>query len=69
MSNSKKDKLRLSKIDLKILKVLKTQNKELTLNEIANEIGEKPQKIAKALWKLFVCNEKLLTENLLEFHL
>ena len=69
MNNTKKESIRLSKIDVKILKVLKTENKELTISEIANEIGEKPQKIAKSLWKLFLHNDKLLNERLLQIYL
>ena len=68
-NNNKIEKIRLSKIDLKILKVLKTENKELTLKEIASETGEKPQKIAKSLWKLFLNTEKLQCEMLLQIYI
>jgi len=68
MNNKKTEKIKLSEVDLKILEVLKTENKELTLKEIASETGEKPQKIAKSLWKLFLNNEKLRCEMLLKIY-
>jgi hypothetical protein len=66
--NNKIEKIRLSNVDLKILNVLETENKELTLKEIASETGEKPQKIAKSLWKLFLNTEKLRCEKLLKIY-
>jgi len=68
MNNKKIEKIKLSEVDLKILEVLKTENKELTLKEIASETGEKPQKIAKSLWKLFLNTEKLRCEMLLKIY-
>jgi DNA-binding Lrp family transcriptional regulator len=65
---NKKQKI-LDKIDLKVMDILQREGKELTLQEIANKTGEKPQKIAKSLWRLFVQNEKLLTEKLLQIYL
>jgi hypothetical protein len=57
----------LDEIDLKVMKLLQTEGKELTLKEIAAKTGETPQKIVKSLWKLFMHNEKLLNERLLQF--
>ena len=59
----------LSKIDQKVIEVLQKETKTLTLQEIANKTGEAPQKIAKSLWKLFVFNEKLVNEMLLQIYL
>ena len=57
----------LDEIDLKVMKLLQTEKKEITLKEIASKTGETPQKITKSLWKLFMHNEKLLNERLLQF--
>jgi len=59
----------LSKIDQKVIEVLQKETKTLTLQEIANKTGEAPQKIAKSLWRLFVYNEKLINEMLLQIYL
>jgi hypothetical protein len=59
----------LSKIDQKVIAVLQKETKTLTLQEIANKTGEAPQKIAKSLWRLFVFNEKLINEMLLQIYL
>lgn len=59
----------LDKIDLKVMDILQREGKELTLQEIANKAGEKPQKIAKSLWRLFLHNEKLLNEKLLQIYI
>jgi DNA-binding Lrp family transcriptional regulator len=59
----------LDEIDQKVMKLLQTEAKELTLKEIAQKTGETPQTIAKALWRLCVQNEKLLTEKMFEFYL
>ena len=59
----------LNKIDQKVIDVLQKETKVLTLQEIANKTGEAPQKIAKSLWKLFVYNEKLINEMLLQIYL
>ena len=59
----------LSKIDQKVIEVLQKETKTLTLQEIATKTGEAPQKIAKSVWKLFVCNEKLINEMLLQIYL
>ncbi len=66
--NNKIGKTKLSEVDLKVLDVLKTENKELTLKEIASETGEKPRKVAKSLWKLFLNTEKLRCEMLLKIY-
>ncbi len=66
--NNKIKKTKLSEVDLKVLDVLKTENKELTLKEISSETGEKPQKVAKSLWKLFLNTEKLRCEMLLKIY-
>ncbi len=66
--DNKIGKTKFSEVDLKILDVLKTENKELTLKEIASETGEKPQKVAKSLWKLFLNTEKLRCEMLLKIY-
>ena len=59
----------LNKIDQKVIDVLKKETKVLTLQEIANKTGEAPQKIAKSIWKLFVYNEKLINEMLLQIYI
>jgi DNA-binding Lrp family transcriptional regulator len=59
----------LDKIDLKIIDILQKERKELTLKEIANKTGEKPQEIIKSIWKLFVHNEKILNEKLLQIYI
>jgi hypothetical protein len=59
----------LNKIDQKVIDVLQKETKVLTLQEIANKTGEAPQKIAKSIWKLFVHNEKLVSEMLLQIYL
>ena len=59
----------LNKIDQKVIDVLQKETKVLTLQEIANKTGEAPQKIAKSIWKLFVYNEKLVSEMLLQIYL
>ena len=59
----------LSKIDQKVIEVLQKETKTLTLQEISNKTGEAPQKIAKSLWRLFVFNEKLINEMLLQIYL
>ena len=59
----------LNKIDQKVIDILQKETKILTLQEIANKTGEAPQKIAKSMWKLFVYNEKLITEMLLQIYL
>lgn len=65
----KKKQTMLDKIDLKVMDILQREGKELTLQEIANKAGEKPQKIAKSLLRLFLHNEKLLNEKLLQIYL
>jgi hypothetical protein len=59
----------LNKIDKKVIDILQKETKVLTLQEIANKTGEAPQKIAKSIWKLFVYNEKLVSEMLLQIYL
>lgn len=44
---------KLNKTDETVIKILKTEGKELTLQEIANKTGETPKKILRSLWKLF----------------
>ncbi len=69
MSKQKIIKQSLNEIDLKIMELLQTEKKELTLKEIVAKTGEAPQKIVKSLWKLFVCNDKLRTDHSIEFHI
>ncbi len=70
MPNLKQKKQKvLNKIDQKVIDVLQKETKTLTLQEIANKTGEAPQKIAKSIWKLFVYNEKLINEMLLQIYL
>ena len=45
--------VKLNKTDQLILSTLKTEGKELTLQEIADKTGETPKKIFKSLRKLF----------------
>jgi len=45
--------VKLNKTDKLVINALKTENRELTLQEIADKTGEKPKKIFKALRKLF----------------
>ncbi|MGE5532887.1 MAG: hypothetical protein ACM3UL_03645 [Ignavibacteria bacterium] len=59
----------LNRIDQKVIEVLQKQTRALTLQEIANKTGEAPQKIAKSIWKIFACNEKLINEMLLQIYL
>ena len=59
----------LSKIDQKAMDVLQKETKVLSLQEIANKTGEAPQKIAKSIWNLFVNNEKLVNEMLLQIYI
>ena len=59
----------LNKTDLKVMDILQKETKALTLQEIATKTGEAPQKIAESVWKLFVCNEKLINEMLLQIYL
>jgi hypothetical protein len=59
----------LNKIDQKVIDILQKETKTLTLQEIANKTGEAPQKIAKSIWKLFVYNEKLINEMLLQIYI
>ena len=67
MPNLKKKKQKiLNKIDQKVIDVLQKETKTITLQEIANKTGEAPQRIAKSIWKLFVYNEKLINEMLLQ---
>jgi len=68
-SPKRKSQKALNKIDLKIMDVLQKETKALTLQEIATRTGEAPQKIIKSLWKLFICNEKLINEMLLQIYL
>ena len=70
MPNPKQERQKaLNKIDQKVIDVLKKETKVLTLQEIANKTGEAPQKIAKSIWKLFVYNEKLINEMLLQIYI
>jgi DNA-binding Lrp family transcriptional regulator len=45
--------VKLNKTDKLILETLKSEAKELTLQEIAGKIGESPKKTFKSLRKLF----------------
>ena len=71
MENLKQNKKQtmLDKIDLKVMDILQKEGNAITLQEIANKVGEKPQKIAKSLLRLFLHNEKLLNEKLLQISL
>ena len=70
MPNLKQERQKvLNKIDQKVIDVLQKEKKALTLQEIANKTGEAPQKIVKSIWKLFVYNEKLINEMLLQIYL
>lgn len=53
-------KMKLNKIDELVIKTLKTEGKELTLQELADKTGETQKKIFKSLRKLF---EKQLIET------
>ena len=44
---------KLNKTDRLTLQILKTEHRELTLQEIAEKAGETPEKIQKSIWKLF----------------
>ena len=52
--------VKLNKTDNNVLSALKSEGKELTLQEIAEKTGETPKKIFKSLRKLF---EKELIET------
>ena len=45
--------VKLNKTDQLVMNTLKTENKVLTLQEIADKTGEKPKKLFKSLRKLF----------------
>ena len=45
--------MKLNKTDELIVKTLKTEGKELTLQELADKTGETPKKIFRSLRKLF----------------
>jgi DNA-binding Lrp family transcriptional regulator len=49
----KKNMQKLDKTDILTLQILKTEHRELTLQEIAEKTGETPEKIKSSLWKLF----------------
>jgi len=59
----------LDKIDLKVMNLLQKERNELTLQEIACKVGETPPKIAVSLLRLFLQNEKLQNERLLQISL
>ncbi len=44
---------KLSRIDEMTLKILRMTNRELTVKEIADKVGETPEKIQKSLRRLF----------------
>ena len=70
MPNTKQKRQKvLNKIDQKVMDILQKETKTMTLQEIANKTGEAPQKIAKSLWKLFVYNEKLINEMVLQIYI
>jgi predicted transcriptional regulator len=46
-------KVKLNKTDEKVYQTLKTEGKELTLQELADKTGESPKKIFRSLRKLF----------------
>ena len=54
-------KVKLNKIDEKVYQTLKTEGKELTLQEIADKTGEPCKKVFKSLRKLFE-NEIIQTQ-------
>ena len=45
--------MKLNKIDEQVIKALKAEGKELTLQELADKTGESSKKIFKSLKKLF----------------
>lgn len=45
--------VKLNKTDQLVINTLKTENKELTLQEIADKTGQPPKKLFKSLRKLF----------------
>jgi uncharacterized membrane protein len=45
--------VKLNKTDQLVMNALKTEGKELTLQEIADKTGQPPKKIFKSLRKLF----------------
>ena len=45
--------VKLNKVDEKVYQTLKTEGKELTLQELADKTGESPKKIFRSLRKLF----------------
>ena len=45
--------MKLNKIDEQVIKTLKTEGKELTLQELTDKTGEPQKKIFKSLRKLF----------------
>jgi predicted transcriptional regulator len=45
--------VKLNKTDEKVYQTLKTEGKELTLQELADKTGETPKKIFRSLRKLF----------------
>lgn len=53
--------VKLNKTDEKVVAALKAENKELTLQEIADKTGESPKKIFRSLRKLFE-NEIVATQ-------
>jgi predicted transcriptional regulator len=46
-------KVKLNKVDEKIYQILKTEGKELTLQELTDKTGESSKKAFKSLRKLF----------------
>lgn len=47
------DNMKLNKVDEAVVKTLKTEGKELTLQEIADKTGHPAKKVFKSLKKLF----------------
>jgi predicted transcriptional regulator len=45
--------MKLNKTDEKVYQTLKTEGKELTLQELTDKTGESPKKIFRSLRKLF----------------
>jgi len=45
--------VKLNKVDEKVYKILKTEGKELTLQELSDKTGEPCKKVFKSLRKLF----------------
>jgi DNA-binding IclR family transcriptional regulator len=45
--------MKLNKVDESIIKTLKAEGKELTLQELTDKTGEAPKKLFKSLRKLF----------------